>query len=172
MNQPASGLRHQPPPALADYSGPPNGDYVRYVEQLMQWSEQEHRRTGGFALPAAQPHAGQVGAKASAATKAASKKESKKEEVVRQVTQMLAQSNTTTSGKKRGAFNPPTAGQDKPGLPAASMKVPSIVFGMVLLGLLVLKAEWIPLAIVLWVVWNVRRLLRSAKAASSAKSGG
>lgn len=160
MNQPASGLRHQPPPALADYSGPPNGDYVRYVEQLMQWSEQEHRRTGGFALPTAQPHAGQVGAKASAATKAASKKESKKEEVVRQVTQMLAQSKAAS------------AGQDKPGLPAASMKVPSIVFGMVLLGLLVLKAEWIPLAIVLWVVWNVRRLLRSAKAASSAKSGG
>jgi hypothetical protein len=160
MNQPASGLRHQPPPALADYSGPPNGDYVRYVEQLMQWSEQEHRRTGGFALPTAQPHAGQVGAKASAATKAASKKESKKEEVVRQVTQMLAQSKAAS------------AGQDKPGLPAASMKVPSIVFGMVLLGLLVLKAEWIPLAIVLWVVWNVRRLLRSAKAASSAKTGG
>lgn len=156
MNQPASGLRHQPPPALADYSGPPNGDYVRYVEQLMQWSEQEHRRTGGFALPTAQPHAGQVGAKASAATKAASKKE----EVVRQVTQMLAQSKAAS------------AGQGKPGLPAASMKVPSIVFGMVLLGLLVLKAEWIPLAIVLWVVWNVRRLLRSAKAASSAKSGG
>lgn len=156
MNQPASGLRHQPPPALADYSGPPNGDYVRYVEQLMQWSEQEHRRTGGFALPTAQPHAGQVGAKASAATKAASKKE----EVVRQVTQMLAQSKAAS------------AGQDKPSLPAASMKVPSIVFGMVLLGLLVLKAEWIPLAIVLWVVWNVRRLLRSAKAASSAKSGG
>ncbi len=78
MNQPASGLRHQPPPALADYSGPPNGDYVRYVEQLMQWSEQEHRRTGGFALPTAQPHAGQVGAKASAATKAASKKERKR----------------------------------------------------------------------------------------------
>lgn len=160
MNQPASGLRHQPPPALADYSGPPNGDYVRYVEQLMQWSEQEHRRTGGFAMLTAQPHAGQVGAKASAPTKAASKKESKKEEVVRQVTQMLAQSKAAS------------AGQDKPGLPAASMKVPSIVFGMVLLGLLVLKAEWIPLAIVLWVVWNVRRLLRSAKAASSAKSGG
>lgn len=160
MNQPASGLRHQPPPALADYSGPPNGDYVRYVEQLMQWSEQEHRRTGGFALPTAQPHTGQVGTKASAATKAASKKESKKEEVVRQVTHMLAQSKTAS------------AGQDKPGLPAASMKVPSIVFGMVLLGLLVFKAEWIPLAIVLWVVWNVRRLLRSAKAASSAKSGG
>lgn len=160
MNQPASGLRHQPPPALADYSGPPNGDYVRYVEQLMQWSEQEHRRTGGFAMLTAQPHAGQVGAKASAATKAASKKESKKEEVVRQVTQMLAQSKAAS------------AGQDKPGLPAASMKVPSIVFGMVLLGLLVLKAEWIPLAIVLWVVWNVRRLLRSAKAASSAKTGG
>ena len=159
MNQPASGLRHQPPPALADYSGPPNGDYVRYVEQLMQWSEQEHRRTGGFTLPTAQPHAGQVGVKASAATKAASKKESKKEEVVRQVTQMLAQSKAAS------------AGQDKPGLPAASMKVPSIVFGMVLLGLLVLKAEWIPLAIVLWVVWNVRRLLRSAKAASSAKTG-
>lgn len=156
MNQPASGLRHQPPPALADYSGPPNGDYVRYVEQLMQWSEQEHRRTGGFTLPTAQPHAGQVGAKASAATKAASKKE----EVVRQVTQMLAQSKAAS------------AGQGKPGLPAASMKVPSIVFGMVLLGLLVLKAEWIPLAIVLWVVWNVRRLLRSAKAASSAKTGG
>lgn len=160
MNQPASGLRHQPPPALADYSGPPNGDYVRYVEQLMQWSEQEHRRTGGFTLPTAQPHAGQVGAKASAATKAASKKESKKEEVVRQVTQMLAQSKAAS------------AGQDKPGLPAASMKVPSIVFGMVLLGLLVLKAEWIPLAIVLWVVWNVRRLLRSAKAASGTKSAG
>ena len=156
MNQPASGLRHQPPPALADYSGPPNGDYVRYVEQLMQWSEQEHRRTGGFTLPTAQPHAGQVGAKASAATKAASKKE----EVVRQVTQMLAQSKAAS------------AGQDKPSLPAASMKVPSIVFGMVLLGLLVLKAEWIPLAIVLWVVWNVRRLLRSAKAASSTKSAG
>lgn len=156
MNQPASGLRHQPPPALADYSGPPNGDYVRYVEQLMQWSEQEHRRTGGFTLPTAQPHAGQVGAKASAATKAASKKE----EVVRQVTQMLAQSKAAS------------AGQGKPGLPAASMKVPSIVFGMVLLGLLVLKAEWIPLAIVLWVVWNVRRLLRSAKAASSTKSAG
>ena len=156
MNQPASGLRHQPPPALADYSGPPNGDYVRYVEQLMQWSEQEHRRTGGFALPTAQPHAGQVGAKASAATKAASKKE----EVVRQVTQMLAQSKAAS------------AGQGKPGLPAASMKVPSIVFGMVLLGLLVLKAEWIPLAIVLWVVWNVRRLLRSAKAAPSTKSAG
>lgn len=156
MNQPASGLRHQPPPALADYSGPPNGDYVRYVEQLMQWSEQEHRRTGGFTLPTVQPHAGQVGAKASAATKAASKKE----EVVRQVTQMLAQSKAAS------------AGQDKPGLPAASMKVPSIVFGMVLLGLLVFKAEWIPLAIVLWVVWNVRRLLRSAKAASSTKSAG
>ncbi len=46
----------------------------------MQWSEQEHRRTGGFALPTAQPHAGQVGAKASAATKAASRRE-----VVRQV---------------------------------------------------------------------------------------
>lgn len=33
-----------PKPNYQDFSGPPNGDYVRYVEGLMAWAEQEQER--------------------------------------------------------------------------------------------------------------------------------
>lgn len=153
MNQPTSGLRHQPPPALADYSGPPNGDYVRYVDQLMEWSEKEHRRTGGFTLPTTPPG----GPGAPPITQPA-----KPQDIVRQVTDMLEQSKTAPMGKKTGAVHRPAGAQGQSGPAMVSMKTLTILFGMVLLGLFIFKAELAPLAIVLWVVWNVRRLLRSA----------
>ena len=138
-----SDLRHLPPPALTDYSGPPDGDYVRYVERLMAWAEQEHVRTGGFALSNA--------ASTTAAPKAAAPKA---DDIVRQVSAMLEKEAKIAAPRQKAA----AAKALQPS------KAASFLFGLALLAAFIFKPEFIPLAIVLWVVLGVRRALRAAKA--------
>jgi len=138
-----SDLRHLPPPALTDYSGPPDGDYVRYVERLMAWAEQEHVRTGGFALSNA--------ASTTAAPKAAAPKA---DDIVRQVSAMLEKETKIAAPRQKAA----AAKALQPS------KAASFLFGLALLAAFIFKPEFIPLAIVLWVVLGVRRALRAAKA--------
>lgn len=140
-----SDLRHLPPPALTDYSGPPDGDYVRYVERLMAWAEQEHVRTGGFALPNV---IDTTAAQKVAAPKAA--------DIVRQVSAMLEKNGPAQPGTSK---NRPAAKSTAP-----RQKAASFLFGLALLAAFIFKPEFIPLAIGLWVVLGVRRALRAAKA--------
>src|SRR5574344_2231032 len=53
MTRPPAPPRHLPPAELFSYDGPPQGDYVRYVEQLMAWAEREHARSAASAAPSA-----------------------------------------------------------------------------------------------------------------------
>lgn len=151
-----SDLRHLPPPALTDYSGPPDGDYVRYVERLMAWAEQEHARTGGFALSNV--------TNTTAAPKAAA---SKAADIVRQVSAMLEKNGPAQpgAGKKRPAVK--TAAPRQKAAAAKALqpsKVASFLFGLAFLAAFIFKPEFIPLAIGLWVVLGVRRALQAAKA--------
>lgn len=75
MSRKSAPLRHQPPADLFSYAGPPNGDYVRYVDRLMAWAEQEQARVAASATLLAQPTAGGSGRRAAeVAARLASKK--------------------------------------------------------------------------------------------------
>ena len=146
-----SDLRHLPPPALTDYSGPPDGDYVRYVERLMAWAEQEHVRTGGFALSNA--------ASTTAAPKAG--------DIVRKVSAMLDKNGPAQPGASKKRPEAKIAAPRQKAAAAKALqpsKAASFLFGLALLAAFIFKPEFIPLAIGLWVVLGVRRALRAAKA--------
>lgn len=148
-----SDLRRLPPPALTDYSGPPDGDYVRYVQRLMAWAEQEYARTSSFALPNVTNTTITTTAPRAAAPKAA--------DIVRQVSAMLEKNGPAqrSSSKKRPAVKVATPPQK-----AAATKAASFLFGLAFLAALIFKPQWLPLVFGLWVVLGVRRALQSAKA--------
>ncbi len=149
--------RHLPPPDLFSYQGPPNGDYVRYVEQLMAWAEQEHARTGTYVLPttgvtAAAPITSVAQLKNSPSTRGQTGSAAQGD-VVRQVMQMLEQS----------AKPPASTGAAAKTKQAAKRGggVANVVFVAAMVAAVFYLEDAIPLVIIGFVIWNVVRLLRS-----------
>lgn len=176
MTRPPAPPRHLPPAELFSYDGPPQGDYVRYVEQLMAWAEREHARSAASAAPSAsasivpQPGARPPGAvplraDAASATGAVAPPNSVAD-IVRQVSARLqeqaqaAQRVRLPSGSKARTQKPTKAA------PA------TIVFMLALVALFIFVPDLAPLAIVLWVVWNIFRLLRSVNGGKSGQGSG
>lgn len=175
MTRPPAPPRHLPPAELFSYDGPPQGDYVRYVEQLMAWAEREHARSAASAAPSAsasiapQPGARPPGAvplraDAASATGAVAPQNSVAD-IVRQVSARLQEqaaqrARPLPSGSKARTQKPTKAA------PA------TIVFMLALVALFIFVPDLAPLAIVLWVVWSVFRLLRAVNGGKSGKGGG
>lgn len=176
MTRPPAPPRHLPPPELFSYDGPPQGDYVRYVEQLMAWAEREHARSAASVAPSASasivpqsgarpPGAVPLRADAASATGAVVPPSSVAD-IVRQVSARLqeqaqaAQRVRLPSGSKARTHKPTKAA------PA------TIVFILALVALFIFVPDLAPLAIVLWVVWNIFRLLRAVNGGKSGKGGG
>lgn len=135
--------RSQPPTDLFSYEGPPQGDYVRYVDRLMAWAEQEQARTNAaLALP-------QVEAAHNA-----------QEELLRRVAELQER---TAAGKRKPVDEP--APTSKPRTTVAKPKGAANIAWMVFfVALLILAPGFAPLVIVLWVLWKVRRWWRSVAA--------
>ena len=174
MTRPPAPPRHLPPAELFSYDGPPQGDYVRYVEQLMAWAEREHARSAASTAPSASasiapqsgarpPGAVPLRADAASATGAVAPQNSVAD-IVRQVSARLQEqaaqrARPLPSGSKASAQKPTKAA------PA------TIVFILALVALFIFVPDLAPLAIVLWVVWNIFRLLRAVNGGKSGKSG-
>ena len=162
-------------PDYNDFSGPSDGDYVRYVEGLMEWAQQEQERQRLEALGAKHPVtserppdsqwgrsprqavAAPVSADASAVAQTGSV-ESAVERLKRKAQIQAARLQQQAASKSSGSSACPCKA-----LP------PSLVFSwMWFLGLLIavslFATAWLPAVIVAWVVFNVFRAVRAASA--------
>lgn len=161
-----------PKPNYADYNGPPDGDYVRYVEDLMAWSAQEQERQRLQALgtkhrgaadrtpdsqwgrsasvsPAASADraqgAGQPGSVDSAVVRL--KRKAQAAQWQQQAATAAQRGNTASSNKAKAPAN------------AASSWV---LFIAMLIAVSIFATDWLPIVIMAWVVWNVIRAVRAA----------
>lgn len=136
--------RSQPPTDLFSYEGPPQGDYVRYVDRLMAWAEQEQARTSAaLALP--------QGVEAA---------RNAQEELLRRVAELQQRA---AAGKRKPVDEP--APISKPRTTVAKPKgAVNIAWMVFFVALLILAPGFAPLVIVLWVLWKVRRWWRSVAA--------
>lgn len=138
--------RSQPPTDLFSYEGPPQGDYVRYVDRLMAWAEQEQARTSAaLALPQGQPA------------------QNAQEELLRRVAELQQRA---AAGKSKPVDEP--APPSKPRATTITTTKPkgatNIAWMVFFVALLILAPGFAPLVIVLWVLWKVRRWWRSVAA--------
>lgn len=138
--------RSQPPTDLFSYEGPPQGDYVRYVDRLMAWAEQEQARTNAaLVLP-------QVEAAHNA-----------QEELLRRVAELQQRA---AAGKRKPVDEP--APISKPRTTTITTTKPkgatNIAWMVFFVALLILAPGFAPLVIVLWVLWKVRSWWRSVAA--------
>lgn len=175
MTRPPAPPRHLPPAELFSYDGPPQGDYVRYVEQLMAWAEREHARSAASTAPSASasivpqsgarpPGAVPLRADAASAAGAVALPNSVAD-IVRQVSARLQEqaaqrARLLPSGSKASTFKP------------TQVAPATIVFMLALVALFIFLPDLAPLAIVLWVVWSVFRLLRGVNGGKSGQGSG
>ena len=163
-----------PKPNYKDYSGPPDGDYVRYVEGLLRWAEQEQERQRLKALGEqtrsqnhSDSHWGRSSAKPSVLTQlsapqpgstdSAMERWKRKAQAQAAKLQQNAQ-RTGTEARKQGAAHP------APALKASALSVVAMFAGLVLAGFF--APALLPVIIIAWVVFNVIRAVRTASSAN------
>lgn len=166
-------------PNYADYNGPSNGDYVRYVDGLMAWAEQEQERqrlkalgekNRPSAVAVADSQWGRAPSKPVAAASVAvntyaqpgsidSAADRLKRQAKAQVEKLHQQAFKTSKPAPAGAV----AGQPPP---KAQKKVAAqsswVLFVGVLIAVSIFATDWLPAVIIAWVVWNVFRTVRAA----------
>ena len=165
-----------PRPNYNDFSGPPDGDYVRYVEGLMAWSQQEQERQQVKALADKQhpstPRApeNQWGRSSSTATPTGA-------------ADALAQPGSVDSAMERfkrkaqrqalklqqqaaAAAQSPDKMQRQSGTKSAGVGSSWMLFIGVLIAVSIFASAWLPAVIIAWVVFNVVRTVRAASGAS------
>ncbi|HEY4663447.1 MAG TPA: hypothetical protein VIG85_00565 [Comamonas sp.] len=163
-----------PRPNYKDFSGPPNGDYVRYVEGLMLWAEQEQERLRLKALgdKARSSNDSQWGRGSSAPPVASvnvpmaqpgsvdSPMERWKRKAKAQAAKVQQQAQKTAKQKSR--IEQGTGGAKKK---AKSNALPALflVAGFALAG--IFAPAWMPAVIIGWVVFNLIRVVRAASGA-------
>ena len=164
-------------PNYADYSGPSDGDYVRYVENLMTWAEQEQerQRLKAVGTPNAQAAAAQESAwgrgsanssvppvavppMAAAPGSVDSAVDRFKRKAQRQAAQLQRQAAAASSS------SPAPAASQAPR--SAQAKVTTQFSGLLFIGVLIavgiFATGWLPAVIIGWVVLNVFRTVRAA----------
>ena len=158
-------------PNFQDFSAPPNGDYVRYVDDLMAWAVQEQERARLKALgeqARATPDA-QWGRQGTAAQRAADEErraaqpggvESRLERLQRTAKAQARKLQTQSPPAARSAGD---ATKPAAGFSLRHVAVVAAIIGLVLLGFF--AASLLPIAIMAWVVFSVFRAVRAASSA-------
>ena len=164
-------------PNYSDYSGPPDGDYVRYVEGLVAWSQQEQERQRLKALgekgrekSSALPDSswGRAPAKSSVASVTAdsyaqpgsvdTKVDRIKRKVQAQALKLQQQAAdaskaTPTAAAKKAATKTATK---------ANMQASGVIFFAMLVAVAIFATDWLPVVIIGWVAFAVIRTVRAA----------
>lgn len=174
-------------PNYQDFSTPPNGDFVRYVDGLMQWSEQEQERIrlkalGDKARSTTNSEWGRTTTEASHSMKAVrpvsapaqpGSAETTIERFKRKAQDQVAKLQQALQAGQKSASSvaSKTMQQDAKSASVPAVKVPKglpmvLVFAaFVAAG--IFAPVLLPVAIIGWVVFNV---IRAVRAASSSKS--
>lgn len=161
-------------PNYNDFNGPPDGDYVRYVEGLMAWAQQEQERQRLKTLgdkqrtsTARTPDA-QWGRSASAAAAVAgdafaqpgsvdSAVERFKRKAQRQAMKLQQQA--------AAAAQWPDKAERKSAAKSGGIGGSWVLFIGVLIAVSIFASAWLPAVIIAWVVFNVIRAVRAASGA-------
>ena len=166
-------------PNYSDYNGPANGDYVRYVEGLVAWSEQEQERQRLRALAdknqvskAADSQWGRAPAKPVVVTSVATSTYAQPGSVDTAVDRMKrkAQAQAAKLQQQAAAARTSSAGGTTPRNAQKSQEKVAkqsswVLFIGVLIAVSMFATSWLPVVIIAWVVWNVFRTVRAASRA-------
>lgn len=157
-------------PNFKDYSGPPDGDYVRYVEGLLRWAEQEQERQRLKVLGEqarrqdhSESHWGRTSAKPSVLTQLSAPQPGSTDGAIerwKRKAQAQAAKLQQVGSTEKGASVSPALKIS--GLRAFSVIAVFAVF--VLVG--IFAPTLLPVVIIAWVVLSV---IRAVRAASSTK---
>lgn len=165
-----------PRPNYADYNGPADGDYVRYVDSLMAWAEQEQERQrlksqGDKCRAALDSQWGRSAAQAVppvqgvAATAQPGSVDSTVERLKRTA---RAQVDKLQQQVADGAKNRPAAAAQKAapqGVHTAKWPASGVLFFALLIAVAIFATDWLPVVIIGWVALGVIRTVRAASRA-------
>jgi len=164
-----------PRPNYNDFSGPPDGDYVRYVEGLMAWSQQEQERQRLKALGDKQRTAtartpdNQWGRSSSAAAAVAADafaQPGSVDSAVERFKRKAQRQAIKLQQQAAAAAQSPDKTQRKSGAKSAGIGGSWVLFIGVLIAVSIFASAWLPAVIIAWVVFNVVRAVRAASGAS------
>ena len=160
-------------PNFNDFNGPPDGDYVRYVDNLMAWSQQEQERQRLKALGEKQgvarastpdnqwgraPSQPVVAVSTAQSGSVDSAVERFKRKAQLQAARLQQQAATASSTAA------PSSGR-RAGVPPAKLSASWMLVVAGLIAVSIFATEWLPVAIIGWVAWNVYRTVRAASGA-------
>lgn len=170
-------------PNYQDFSTPPNGDFVRYVEGLMRWGEQEQERLRLKALSdktrsttdsqwgrtAATPVRGRDASAAAQPGSTETPVERWKRKVQAQAAKLqqpavLASPSSAGAAVKAGVHSP--AGASTQHVPRMPKSLPMVLFFGAMVAAGIFAQGLLPFIILGWVAFNV---IRAVRAASSPK---
>ncbi|MGN1057151.1 MAG: hypothetical protein ACI4QS_10610 [Comamonas sp.] len=146
MNEPQ---RHTPrasrwlsakPPNFQDFAGPPDGDYVRYVEGLLAWSAQEQERQ---------------------------RLQARRSPVSSMATAALTDGQWGRAPGKEALSEPGRTAAPSPAWRSKLAAARALPLGVLMLGMVaagVFAPALLPVLIIGWVVLNVIRAVRAASA--------
>lgn len=159
-----AGASAVPQPNFRDFSGPPNGDYVRYVDALMQWAlqEQAHARLKALGEQAgnqSDSYWGRVSAKPQVITQLSAQQPGGDTPIDRWKRKAQAAAKLAASGHTALA---------KPKAKTKPKQNPLLVLMAVAIFALVgfFASPLLPVVIIGWVVFNVIRAVRAASASA------
>ena len=162
-----------PAPNYKDFSGPPDGDYVRYVEGLMVWSQQEHERQRLKSLgekARAQTQSDHQWGRSPAATAPARSASAVLASTAQPGSvegrlERLRRKAAAQASKLSTQIPQPEGNRTKPQAKASVFGVLAMFAGFVLAGMF--APALLPVVIIGWVVFNVVRAVRAASSSSS-----
>ena len=166
-------------PNYSDYNGPPDGDYVRYVEGLVAWSEQEQERQRLKALgeksraSAAEPPSSQWGRAPSipaapVSVTAVTYAQPGSVETTVDRLKRKAQAQAVKLQQQASNATPirtTAAGAAKKAQKKTAAQSSWVLFIGVLIVVSIFATDWLPIVIIAWVVFNVIRAVRTASRA-------
>lgn len=164
-------FRRAAKPNFNDFSGPPDGDYVRYVAGLMDWAqeEQERLRLQALVAPAQTPGSEWGREPSRSADRSATALRSANAPRATAAGQ-VARSPDKLEKWKRRAQEQAARVQREAAAPAASTprpaaKGPGLLLLALMIGMFLVLANWLPaglpVLLLAWLVWNIWRSRRS-----------
>lgn len=159
------------PPNFQDFTGPPNGDYVRYVEGLLAWSAQEQERQRIEARRTSAPATQNSAAVQPDSQWGRNVRQDARAEPgsVQRTTDGFAPKPPSSAASANASASPGSTAGTSPAwrsklatVRALPLSVGVFMLGMVAAG--IFAPALLPVLIIGWVVLNVIRAVRAASA--------